>query len=519
MSSAINCFGPCFERADSVAPISSNGTSLSGRSGEKGAKQPVRPQLSSNIGVRRRPYSVPSKVGRVLVDFGIAALTACLAEATRIFSYSAHHAGVPAGVGGAVFATVVVLASRRLGLAAPERRRSLGLELLLIVEAVAAGALSLQGLLRLLGPDSSDTRTVITESLLVAAALCGCRIVARMRTRRKAQAGIHVKRVLIAGANPVGREIRNHLGSLKNPAYECVGFVLSNDSPGDLSGVGDEEVVGVLDDAVETARALFVDEIILTRRPDTPGLLSKIVDQARAMHVDLRLIPSLTESLKNRTDVELLGDVPTIAIVQNMRPVHALMAKRILDVVLASIGVLLLSPVMLAIGVAIKLQSDGPVFYRGKRVGYKGELFTCFKFRTMFQNAEAMKAQLAHMNERDGILFKITDDPRVTKVGAILRKYSLDEIPQLWNVLIGDMSLVGPRPSITTEVAQYKLPDLRRLDVIPGITGLWQVEARQDPSFETYISLDSEYVKTWSIWLDLKIILRTFTAVLSGTGA
>jgi lipopolysaccharide/colanic/teichoic acid biosynthesis glycosyltransferase len=136
----------------------------------------------------------------------------------------------------------------------------------------------------------------------------------------------------------------------------------------------------------------------------------------------------------------------------------------------------------------------------------------------MIQDADSMRDQYAHLNERRDILFKIAKDPRLTPIGKVLRKYSLDELPQLWNVLCGDMSLVGPRPSIQSEVAQYKISDLCRLDAVPGMTGLWQVEARHDPSFETYVSLDSKYVREWSLWLDLKIILRTVNVVLKGTG-
>jgi lipopolysaccharide/colanic/teichoic acid biosynthesis glycosyltransferase len=136
----------------------------------------------------------------------------------------------------------------------------------------------------------------------------------------------------------------------------------------------------------------------------------------------------------------------------------------------------------------------------------------------MVQDADKRKAELAHMNERDGVLFKIANDPRITRVGTWLRKYSLDELPQFYNVLKGDMSLVGPRPPVASEVEQYDLAHLRRLNVLPGITGLWQVEARQDPSFDSYISLDTAYVENWSFWLDLKILARTVGVVLNGTG-
>jgi len=137
----------------------------------------------------------------------------------------------------------------------------------------------------------------------------------------------------------------------------------------------------------------------------------------------------------------------------------------------------------------------------------------------MVQDADKLKEKLAHMNERDSVLFKIANDPRITRVGRHLRKYSLDELPQFYNVLRGDMSLVGPRPPIAREVEQYDIEHLRRLDVLPGITGLWQVEARQDPSFDSYISLDTAYVENWSLWLDMKILARTLGVVFAGTGS
>jgi lipopolysaccharide/colanic/teichoic acid biosynthesis glycosyltransferase len=173
---------------------------------------------------------------------------------------------------------------------------------------------------------------------------------------------------------------------------------------------------------------------------------------------------------------------------------------------------------MLLIALMVKVDSKGPVFFRAERVGRKGRNFTCLKFRTMVNEADRLRNGLADRNEREGLLFKISKDPRVTPVGHWLRKYSLDELPQFFNVLAGDMSLVGPRPPLTSEVQQYDLPHLRRLDVLPGITGLWQVEARQDPSFDNYISLDTAYVENWSLLLDLKIMARTVGVVVSGTG-
>jgi lipopolysaccharide/colanic/teichoic acid biosynthesis glycosyltransferase len=175
--------------------------------------------------------------------------------------------------------------------------------------------------------------------------------------------------------------------------------------------------------------------------------------------------------------------------------------------------------VLLLISIAIKLDSPGPILFVSERIGKKGRVFGCIKFRTMVPDAEKKRSQILSMNERDGILFKVKNDPRVTRLGRILRKYSLDEIPQFLNVIGGDMSIVGPRPPIAREVREYELKHLRRLDVVPGITGLWQIQARQDPSFESYIMLDLAYIENWSVWLDLKIILRTVGVVVAGTGS
>jgi exopolysaccharide biosynthesis polyprenyl glycosylphosphotransferase len=193
--------------------------------------------------------------------------------------------------------------------------------------------------------------------------------------------------------------------------------------------------------------------------------------------------------------------------------------KRLVDIMFSSLILFAISPLLLAIAIAVKMDSKGPVFYLSNRIGKKGLVFGCFKFRTMVSDAEQRRAAIMHMNERDGVLFKVTNDPRITRLGRFLRKYSLDELPQFFNVLHGDMSIVGPRPPLASEVQEYKLSHLRRLDVTPGITGLWQVQSRQDPSFDSYISLDVSYIENWSVWLDIKIILRTIGVVIAGTGS
>ena len=240
---------------------------------------------------------------------------------------------------------------------------------------------------------------------------------------------------------------------------------------------------------------------------------------ARALGIEVRVVPDLYDGLAWNAPVEYIGQFPTIPLHRREFPRGAFVLKRGVDILLATLALMLAAPGMLAIAVMIRLDSRGPVFYVAERIGRKGRVFRCFKFRTMVPNADHLKKEIAHMNERDNVLFKVHNDPRVTKFGAKLRKYSLDELPQLYNVLKGDMSLVGPRPPLASEVEKYDLAHLRRLDVLPGITGLWQIEARQDPSFDSYISLDTAYVENWNLMLDARILARTVGVVLAGTGS
>ena len=216
--------------------------------------------------------------------------------------------------------------------------------------------------------------------------------------------------------------------------------------------------------------------------------------------------------------IEYIGCFPTLTVNKSPIPPVARVFKRLVDIVASAIALVFLAPLLAVVALIIKIDSKGPVFYSGLRVGKKGKTFRCHKFRTMLENADSLQASLGHLNERDKILFKITNDPRITRVGRYLRKFSIDEVPQFWNVLKGQMSLVGPRPAACNEYAHYDLEHLCRLDVTPGITGLWQVAGRLDPSFDSYIKLDREYVNNWTLGLDCKILCKTMGVVLAGTG-
>ena len=205
------------------------------------------------------------------------------------------------------------------------------------------------------------------------------------------------------------------------------------------------------------------------------------------------------------------------------RPGHALWArgvKRLIDIVVSAALLVALSPLLLGLAIAVRWTSGGPAIFAHSRCGLRGRLFRFHKFRSMVIDAEARKRELLHLNEIQGAAFKIARDPRITRFGSFLRKYSLDELPQLWNVLIGDMSLVGPRPPTLGEVLAYTHRQAQRLSVVPGITGLWQVSGRnQITNFEQWVELDLAYIRQWSLWLDLRILARTLPVVLRAKGS
>ncbi len=279
----------------------------------------------------------------------------------------------------------------------------------------------------------------------------------------------------------------------------------------------DGRLLGTVDELPSITRVHFIDEILICV-PSDRNLIKEITRKAQAAGVQVRVVPDLYDGLATEQPIEYIGQFPTMTLCRRAAPTLSLMIKRLVDIVVSGTALAVLAPLFAVVALVVKLDSKGRVFYRAVRVGKKGVTFICYKFRTMVENADDLKKSLEHLNERDGILFKIAVDPRVTRIGRYLRKFSIDELPQLWNVFTGEMSLVCPRPPACGEYTQYALEHLRRLDVVPGLTGLWQVTARQDPSFQNYIELDKEYVNNWTLGLDFRILIRTVGVVLAGTG-
>jgi exopolysaccharide biosynthesis polyprenyl glycosylphosphotransferase len=319
------------------------------------------------------------------------------------------------------------------------------------------------------------------------------------------------RRILIVGAGPVAHTIAS---CLRNDPLQCAtvcGFV---DDTLPLSPA----VLGRIADLDWLARAQFIDEVILAL-PGQPAQTRLAAELAYRNRLDIRAVPDLPPGRWTGADLDRIGDVPVVTLHRERLPGTKLFLKRSMDVIGAALGLALASPIMALIAMLIRLDSEGPVIYSAERIGAKGRRFRCYKFRSMVTNAEHLKPELRQRNQRQGPIFKIENDPRITGIGRLVRRYSLDELPQLWNVLRGEMSLVGPRPHPVDEVHRYELQHYRRLDVKPGITGLWQITARDCPSFDLNMHLDLTYIENWSLRLDLRILVSTVRVLFVPEGA
>jgi exopolysaccharide biosynthesis polyprenyl glycosylphosphotransferase len=262
-----------------------------------------------------------------------------------------------------------------------------------------------------------------------------------------------------------------------------------------------------------------VDEIVFAVTRKKLDEMKQIFLFCEELGVRARVAMNFFQNRVARIEIEELEGIPFITFTTTPSNESQLAVKRLLDIAVSALLLVLAAPIILLVATAIKLTSPGSVFFKQTRIGLNGRIFTLYKFRTMIEDAHERREEVSHLNEMTGPVFKMKDDPRVTTVGRVLRKFSLDEIPQFWNVFRGDMSLVGPRPPIPEEVANYHRWHRRRLSMKPGLTCLWQINGRNNVDFDRWMQLDLQYIDNWSPLLDLKILLRTIPAVLSGRGA
>ena len=329
--------------------------------------------------------------------------------------------------------------------------------------------------------------------------------------------GRNTRNVLIVGSGPRAANVQELIARHPEWGLRVVGFVDDCDAP--LSMDVAPHRVFKLVDMPGVLRDQVVDEVIIACPRSMLGTLLPVVAACGSSGVPFTLLADIFGDYLPPPRVTRFGALAALS----FAPVHhspaGLAVKRTVDVLGATLGLLVVAPVILVAGLAVRLTSSGPMFFNQVRCGLYGRRFSMLKLRTMCVDAEERLEALRHLNEMDGPVFKVQRDPRVTVVGRFLRRYSLDELPQLWNVLKGDMSLVGPRPPVPHEVAQYETFERRRLSMRPGITCLWQVSGRNQLGFDEWVQLDLEYIDTWSLANDFRILVKTLPAVLTGTGA
>ncbi len=349
------------------------------------------------------------------------------------------------------------------------------------------------------------------------AALGVSRVVLFIPLRAARRYGRNFRNVLIVGSGPRAAEVKRSIDERPDWGLRVVGFVDDQDTPIDprLSNAR----LFKLQSMPELLREQVVDRVIIAYPRSMLSQLSPLVSVCASAGIPFTMLADLFGDFLPPPRVTEFGSLAAL----DFAPVHhnpfLLSVKRGIDVLGAAVGLVVAAPLIGLSGLAIWLDDRGPIFFRQIRCGLNGRTFTMLKLRTMCVDAEARKADLAELNECEGPVFKCREDPRVTRVGRILRQLSLDELPQLWNVLRGDMSLVGPRPPVPEEVIQYQTFERRRLSMRPGITCLWQVSGRSNISFDRWVRLDVRYIDSWSLLLDIQILLRTIPAVLKRDGA
>jgi exopolysaccharide biosynthesis polyprenyl glycosylphosphotransferase len=344
------------------------------------------------------------------------------------------------------------------------------------------------------------------------------RLLARVLLRQIRKRGMNTRRLVVVGSGAGARAILDRIERNDGYGIRVRGWVGANhpDRPFPVEGV---EYLGKLDTLRDVLARECPDYVLLCPRETTRyGEVQEVFRICDEAGVQCQYAPSHLSPKNLKPAITWIDDIPVYSFHAQRVGSWQLAAKRVMDFAMAGIAVVALLPVFLAIAIAIKLGDGGPILFKQQRVGRRGRTFPCFKFRTMCVDAEAKLAALAGMNEVDGPVFKVKSDPRITPIGRFLRKYSLDELPQLFNVLRGEMSIVGPRPPLPSEVEKYDWWQRRRISVRPGITCIWQVWGRNKVSFKRWMEMDMEYIDNWNLWRDCKIILRTAFAVFRGTG-
>jgi exopolysaccharide biosynthesis polyprenyl glycosylphosphotransferase len=371
---------------------------------------------------------------------------------------------------------------------------------------------------RMLPQDRVSRTWLLLFALLSTLLLLAEKVLVRVVARYVRSRGLNYRTLLLVGTGPSAQALARTIAEHAWWGFRLIGCVETEEASGRRQ-VGGLPVLGRVRDVPHILQELVVDDVVFAVGR---GELEGLEDLYLALHEQgIRTFFALDffPHAQARAEITEIDGIPLLTYSNAPTNPLLLAGKRALDIALSTLILLLALPIVVLVAIAVRLTSGGTVLFRQTRCGLNGRRFTLYKFRTMTEDAEERLAELQHLNEMDGPVFKVRDDPRVTRVGRVLRKFSLDELPQLLNVLRGDMSLVGPRPPIPEEVARYERWQRRRLSMKPGLTCLWQVNGRNELDFGSWMALDLQYIDSWSLSLDLKILLKTIPVVLSGRGA
>jgi exopolysaccharide biosynthesis polyprenyl glycosylphosphotransferase len=443
----------------------------------------------------------------MLIDFVMV-----LACSTVVFSFRFDHFLPYAPYSGffLLYSALVVLFCISQDLYRTPREMPAIKESVLVAKAVVFATAVLVVFIFTSGNKDISRFVIVSSGAMNIVALSGWRYAKRRYVARRACKGLGTRRALIIGSNNAAKDLAACFERNFQLGYVFCGFL-------DTHPNGNGRMLGSVGEFRQIALSTFADEVFVTA-PTDRELVKQIFIEAKRLHLNLNIVPDLYDDLGRHAPIRSLMGFPVITLTGRALPIVGLAIKRVLDIIGSLAGIIVCMPILLAVAMWIRLDSPGPIFYSAPRIGKKGRKFPCHKLRTMVAQADQQKDKIRQTNERHGPFFKMQCDPRVTKSGRWLRKYSIDELPQLLNVLLGDMSLVGPRPHPVDDFERYSFEDLRRLEVKPGVTGLWQTEARLNPAFEASMTLDLQYIENWSLWLDLRILFRTVPVVIKGQG-
>lgn len=420
-----------------------------------------------------------------------------------------------------IFPLMVVLGLRfaALGLYRRSPRISLAEQMSIIVSSTLIGIALLIVVVFLYKPFYFSRLIFIFAGATITFFLMSWRILISGYHHWRWSHGVGQDRVLVVGGTGLGQQVMNGIAASPGLGYALVGYL--DEQPIVLNGRTPRiyRHVGSIEDLEQAIKDHQVEQVIIALPFWEQGRMPDLVETCREMGVGYQVAPDFYQLSFDRVDVLQLSGVPLLRPKKISLEGTDLILKRLFDVTLVLLSALVTIPIALVIALAIRLDSAGPVLFRQRRVGKDGQIFLCYKFRTMVPDAEARKADLQALNEADGPLFKMRDDPRITRVGRFLRRRSLDELPQLWNVLKGEMSLIGPRPALPEEVESYEHWQHRRLAVLPGCAGLSQALGRSDVSFDEQVRLDLYYAENWSVGMDVRILIMIIPAIIGGHGA